>query len=279
MLRAGAADRRGVNAAIGSVTSLDGTPIAFRRVGAGAPVVTVHGGLGSAESWQSVAECLADRFEVFLYDRRGRGRSGFGTEPHTFEREVEDARAVLGVAGRGAALVGHSFGGAVALELARTAGVGELSKLVVYEPAVGVGDAIPPAAIAEMERLLAEHDSEQAVALGLKSLDDAGLVRAGAPASARPPAARAALAALAPTVPRELAAAGALGTDLSRYRAIRAPTRVLLGGASPARQEQTCRMLTRVLADGQLTVLPGQGHVAHTADPDAVADHVGTFLG
>jgi pimeloyl-ACP methyl ester carboxylesterase len=127
------------------VASRDGTTIGYRRLGAGPPVAAIHGGLGTSASWRAVAERLADRFEFFLVDRRGRGASGAGTLPHSLGREVDDARAVLAAAGRGAALIGHSYGGAAALEAARIADRAEISRLVLYEPGVGVAGLIPSA--------------------------------------------------------------------------------------------------------------------------------------
>jgi pimeloyl-ACP methyl ester carboxylesterase len=56
----------------GHVPSADGTRIACWRLGAGPPVVIVHGGLGSSLGWRPVAQRLAEHFEVFIYDRRGR---------------------------------------------------------------------------------------------------------------------------------------------------------------------------------------------------------------
>jgi pimeloyl-ACP methyl ester carboxylesterase len=79
------------------VRSADGTEIAYRRVGAGPPVVVMHGALASSLSWLAVAQRLADRFMFLLADRRGRGASGDGTARHALGRAVEDAQALLAV--------------------------------------------------------------------------------------------------------------------------------------------------------------------------------------
>lgn len=259
---------------MGLVTSPDGTRIAYRRVGAGPPVVVTHGGLGSSLSWLGVAERLADRFEFFLIDRRGRGASGDGISPHSLAREVDDARAVLQAAGPGAAMIGHSYGGAVALEAARAAEPGEIARLVLYEPGVRVAGLIPSAQIQRLDELVESGRLEEALDLGIEQLDAAGLVRSHGPQGLRPEA----VVQLAPTLPREIRAVDALGSDLARYATIELPTLLLIGTASPERQRHNCEALARVLRDVRVEWLQGLGHVAHNADPDQVADRIGSFL-
>lgn len=267
-----------MNAALEHVISPDGTRIAFRRVGSGPPLLTIHGGLGSWRSWSAVADRLADRFEVVLYDRRGRGDSDFGTEPHTFAREVQDALAVLDAVGPHVAVLGHSFGGAIALELALTV-ASRVKRVAVYEPAAGVGDVIGAEQIAAMQRLLDEGEPLASVELGFTALADAEFMQSAGPTASRSSAERAALAELAPTVPRELAAAASLGTDLGRYAAVRVPALVVAGDASPSRMRRGCAALAGTLPAGTLVELPGVAHVAHMTAPDLVAEHVRAFLG
>jgi pimeloyl-ACP methyl ester carboxylesterase len=59
-----------------SVTSKDGTSIAFDKLGDGPPVILVTGGSVDRSSNASLADALAPDFTVFNYDRRGRGPSG-----------------------------------------------------------------------------------------------------------------------------------------------------------------------------------------------------------
>jgi pimeloyl-ACP methyl ester carboxylesterase len=113
--------------------SRDGTRIAFTRLGSGPSVVLVDGAfcyreLGPAPE---LAPLLAQHFTVFVYDRRGRGKSG-DTPPYAIEREIEDLRAVVDEAGGTADVVGVSSGAALALQAVAN-GV-KLKKLVLYEP-------------------------------------------------------------------------------------------------------------------------------------------------
>jgi len=63
-----------------TITSPDGTRIAFHRRGAGAPLVLVHGtGAANAVAWTAVLPTLEEHFTVLSVDRRGRGESGDGS--------------------------------------------------------------------------------------------------------------------------------------------------------------------------------------------------------
>ena len=99
--------------------SKDGTVINYERSGQGPAVILVDGALCSRDfgPMPKLAPLLAPRFTVYVYDRRGRGRSG-DTKPYAREREVEDIAALIQEAGGSASIVGLSSGGALALEAA-----------------------------------------------------------------------------------------------------------------------------------------------------------------
>ena len=78
--------------------------------GEGRPrTLLLHGILGSSTNWRSFARRLQG--EVVLADLRGHGRSGTPAGPHTVEACARD----LGVLGDFDRVIGHSFGGKVAL--------------------------------------------------------------------------------------------------------------------------------------------------------------------
>lgn len=260
------------------VRSADGTRIAYRTIGTGPPIVAVHGGLGSSRSWEPVARLLGDRHEIFLVDRRGRGESGDGGDGHRLADEVDDVRAVIAVAGAGAALLGHSFGGALALELAAVAGPGEVGALVVYEPAVGVGGQIPDEQLAQLHQHVADGVPEQAVALSMRLLDEAGLLIADGPLSTLRLEPSPEFRRLAATVPREISAVAALDPDPARYAAIEVPVLVLIGERSPERARRNNEALAAAIPDATVVTLDGLGHVAHAAAPERVAAEIDRFL-
>src|SRR5580692_4174720 len=102
-----------------TVTSADGTTIAYDRTGAGDPVVLVAGAFSYRRypGQVKLAELLSARFTVYNYDRRGRGDSG-DTQPYAIEREIEDLAAVIGATGGEAHVWGLSSGAVLALEAA-----------------------------------------------------------------------------------------------------------------------------------------------------------------
>jgi proline iminopeptidase len=89
-------------------------------VGDGSPLVLMHGGPGSDHITMSPLQPLADRFTLIFYDHRCNGRStGADVSSMTWENLTADAdvlRQALGF--EKWAVLGHSFGGMVALEYA-----------------------------------------------------------------------------------------------------------------------------------------------------------------
>ena len=101
----------------GTVTTESGTPLAYWRSGKGPPLVLVHGTAADHSRWRPVLPALEERFTVYAIDRRGRGGSG-DSDDYAVEREFEDVAAVVDSLGEPVNLLGHSYGGLVALEAA-----------------------------------------------------------------------------------------------------------------------------------------------------------------
>lgn len=81
------------------VKSSDGTTIGYRQIGEGPGLVILHGSMSTGYNHIQLAEQLADRFTVYLPDRRGRGLSGPYRDGDTIESEVGDLLAVLAETG------------------------------------------------------------------------------------------------------------------------------------------------------------------------------------
>ncbi|MFO7546781.1 MAG: alpha/beta fold hydrolase, partial [Trueperaceae bacterium] len=118
-----------------TVRSSDGTEIAYFRSGTGSPLVTVHGATADHSAWNRLLPLLEPHVTVMAVDRRGRGASGDHPD-WDLEREFEDVAAVVDAVaaetGGAVALLGHSFGGAIALGGATL--TPNVRRLALYEP-------------------------------------------------------------------------------------------------------------------------------------------------
>ena len=117
-----------------TVTSKDGTTIAFDRSGHGPVVILVDGALqyrAFAQGMEQLAALLTQSFTVIQYDRRGRGDST-DKQPFAVKREIEDIEALIDEAGGPAFAYGISSGAALAMEAAIELGA-RIKKLAMYE--------------------------------------------------------------------------------------------------------------------------------------------------
>ncbi|QZQ53848.1 MULTISPECIES: alpha/beta fold hydrolase [unclassified Curtobacterium] len=254
-----------------TVISDDGTILACRTVGSGDPVVVVHGSLAVGAAWQHVAELLADQYRVTVFDRRGRGGSG-DADDYSIEREIQDVRAVLAAVGDRPVLIGHSFGGAVAAEVARGA---ELGALVLYEPGLRLDGPVGGPTVGIMERALVDGDFERVLETGWREV--VGVPDRAIRAAHASPTWGDQLA-LVDTWPRELRALDTLAVVPADFADIRVPTLVLRGTESAAWLRHSSEQIAGLIPAGSLVELEGQGHDAGAAAPGMVADSVRSFV-
>lgn len=99
-----------------SALDVDGARLAYRVDGSGADVVLIHAGVADMRMWDAVVAELAGRVRTIRLDLRGFGETT--AEPRAFSPSADVIALLdqLGVAS--ATVVGASFGGRVALELA-----------------------------------------------------------------------------------------------------------------------------------------------------------------
>ena len=122
-------------------TTHDGGPlIAGRRAGSGPPVLLLHGGPGLGFDYlRDLADELAQENDVGWYQQRGQEPSA-AERPYTVAADVGDARRVLDALGwQKAYVVGHSWGGHLALHVAEAMPERLLGVLAV-DPLGSVGD-------------------------------------------------------------------------------------------------------------------------------------------
>lgn len=253
-----------------TVTSKDGTTIAFDRLGSGPPVVLVCGGSVDRTADAAIAQELASNFTVFNYDRRGRGDSG-DTLPYAIDREVEDIEAVIGAAGGSAFLWGSSSGAVLALIAAESVPV---TKLALWEPPF-VPEAVPRPPedqVSQYETMIAEGRRGDAVEYFMtKVIGMPPEVAAGA----RTQPWWAATEALAHTLAYDARIMGDYSIPKDLAASLKVPTMVIAGGADFPWMRQTAQALAAALPDGQVRILEGQGH---DVDPGVLAPVLSEFF-
>jgi pimeloyl-ACP methyl ester carboxylesterase len=143
-------------------TNDDGALIAGRRAGSGPPVLLLHGGPGMGFDYlRDLAVELAEENDVAWYQQRGLEPSAVGG-PYTVAADVDDARRVLDALGWDKAyVVGHSWGGHLALHVAEAMPERLLGVLSV-DPLGSVGDGRWPEFDEEMFRRTPEDVRERA---------------------------------------------------------------------------------------------------------------------
>ena len=157
------------SAAVGSVTSADGTTIGYRQAGNGPGVVLVHGGGQSSQNLMSLAAALSDWFTVYVPDRRGRGMSGPYREVHGARKEIEDLAALLDRT-RAHNVFGLSVGALIAIEAART--LPAITRLALYEPPLEFDGITQTAWLPRYERELAAGHPGAALVTIMKGTAD-----------------------------------------------------------------------------------------------------------
>lgn len=127
--------------------TINGLELAYEVHGSGEPVLLIHGGIIADAMAPIMAEpVLADHYRLIRYHRRGYGTSSRSEHPSGLSDQVGDAMAILRQAGaRQAHIVGYSFGGAIALQLAI-----DVPQMVT---SVTLLDTVVPAGITESQVL------------------------------------------------------------------------------------------------------------------------------
>lgn len=256
-----------------TITSADGTTIAYERTGSGPPLILVDGAMcyRAAGPMRPLAAVLRDRFTVYTYDRRGRGESA-DTLPYAVAREVEDLQALVAQAGGQACVYAISSGAALTLRTA--AATPGITRLALYEP--------PFLAEVEDGARADEYTGRLHALLGAGRRGDAValfMAHVGLPSQAidgiRSQPGWAMLEAIAPTLAYDdtVLAGGRLPRDLAAR--ITAPTLLLAGGASPQPLQQAAKATAEALPAAEHRTLDGQ---THDVDPHALAPVLFEFL-
>jgi len=255
-----------------------------REAGAGPGVVCLHANASSSSQWRGLMDRLSASHHVLAPDSYGAGKSPDWPSDReiTLRDEVDFLAPVLARAGAPLALVGHSYGGAVAL-MAALAQPERVRALVLYEPtlfAVVDAQGPPPNGV---------DGIRQAVAAASAALDAGDRPAAAGhfidfwmgPGSwqATPPQRQPAITDAVAQVRRWAHALFTEPTPAQAFAALQMPVLYLLGGASPASAHAVAGVLCPVLPKVRVVTLPGLGHMAPVTHPEVVNAEIARFLG
>jgi pimeloyl-ACP methyl ester carboxylesterase len=246
-----------------TLSSRDGTTIAFDRSGQG-PALVLVGGAFEQRAWDSETAKLAalpfltQHFTVYHYDRRGRGDSS-DTLPFAVEREIEDIESLIDEAGGEAFAFGISSGAALAMEAA-IALPKKIRKLAMYEAPYNADQSAREAWKKYRKDLKAALEAgRKGEAVGLF------MMLVGMPAEHLEGMRQHPLwpmwEAIAPTLAYDAAALGdEADVPLERAARVSMPVLVMDGSESYPFMHTTAMSLAKAMPKGQQRTLQGQTH-------------------
>lgn len=255
----------------------------YREAGHGEAVVCLHANASSSAQWRALMDRLAPKFHVFAVDGYGAGRSPPWPADRraTLSDEVALLAPVLARAGGPYALVGHSYGAAVAL-IAALQCPRDVRALALYEPTLfSVIDAhAPPPNDADGIRRVA-RDAAAALAAGKPDTAAERFIDywmgnnawAATPEKRREP--------ILASIRNVQGWADALfgeTTPLAAFKALNVPILYLVGKASPASSRGVARLLTSMLPRVKVIEFDGLGHMGPITHPDIVNEVIAGFL-
>lgn len=258
-----------------TISSADGTRIAFETTGKGAPLILVGGAFcdrSARASGTPLAALLSHGFTVFSYDRRARGDSG-NTLPYAMDREIDDLAALLAHAGGDAYVFGNSSGALLAW-MGALRGL-SIRKLAMFEPPV----VVDRAALDAVESTAKDID----LAVDAHRLGDAAelfltkIVRMPPPIVTQMRGAPmwGSLEKLAHTLSWDVRMTARAAARLEEAKGLGTTTLILEGDGSPPWMREPMRALAKAMPSATLRTLEGQ---THNVDPDVLARALEAFF-
>jgi pimeloyl-ACP methyl ester carboxylesterase len=262
---------------------MQNTAVSFREVGTGTGVVCLHSSASTSGQWRSLMDVLARRFRVMAADLYGYGQSPAWADDRklTLADEASLVEPVFRAAGERFHLIGHSYGGAVALRAALDAPE-RIRSLVLVEPVLFA--------------LLLQEDPEQAAAREIASVrdDTIAAVECGelersaerfvdywmGPGSwsKLPDKRRAPIASAMRKVKSDWNALFTEPTPLAAFSKLAVNTLYIIGSESPASSRATARLLIPTLPSVTVVEMAGIGHMGILTHPEKFNAEIERFL-
>jgi lipase len=256
--------------------NVNGATLSYRKSGSGPIVVALHSTASSGRQWKNLTAHLEQKYTVITPDLSGYGGSSSwpGYASASLGGEANFVFSLIEKFGERVHLVGHSFGGAVALKIAMMR-PGWLRSLTLIEPALfhvlregSAGD----------EKLYREISAIAGVvnAAVCEGVPERGMARfvdfwngAGAWSNTTPHL-RVRLAGQIAQAINNFAAGFAECWHLKMARAITCPTLAIMGLESPFCSQRVTEMLAETIPAARLAMVPGAGHMVPLTDPHII---------
>ncbi len=254
-----------------------------REAGSGLAVVCIHSNASSSAQWRGLMDLLSQSHLVLAPDSYGSGKSPdwHSNREITLRDEIDFIEPVFAKAGIPFALVGHSYGAAIAL-MAALSNPGRVRALAIYEPTLfAVVDAqLPPPngadgirnAVLAAGKALDAGDREAAAGHFIDFWMGSGSWKA------TPPQRKPAIADSVANVRRWSHALFSEPTPVQAFAALEMPILYMLGESSPESAHAVARVLLPVLPRVQVVEFPGLGHMAPVTHPEAINAAVAKFF-
>lgn len=255
----------------------------LREAGTGPGVVCLHANASSSGQWRGLMDLLAPRFRVLAPDSYDSGKSPQWPSDRIIRLRDEVAliEPVLAKAGSPLALVGHSYGAAVAL-IAALANPGRVRAMALYEPTLfALVDAETPApnqaegirsAVADASAALDAGDRDAAAERFIDYWMGTGTWKQ-TPEQRKLP-----IVASVANVRRWAHALFTEPTSLQAFRSLDLPVLYMIGKRSTSSAHGVARLLTSALPRVELMEFENLGHMGPVTDPDPVNAAIRRFL-
>jgi pimeloyl-ACP methyl ester carboxylesterase len=255
----------------------------YREAGAGEPIVLLHCSSGSSGAWLPVMNQLGRDYRVLAPDLLSYGRSAPWPRGAVFtpDQELGFVQAILDVAGRPVHLVGHSYGGTVALNAARRFPLGVASLTL-----------IEPVAFHLLRRADESDGWREIAALAERHLELVGAGRDEAAAEVfvtywsgkkawqqMPDAARDSAVRSAAKVAAEWRLMFGLEDELDGIALIEAPTLLVCGGRTRTPARWVVEILRQALPRARYHEIADAGHMSPLTHPACIADAIRRHVG
>jgi len=255
----------GVNAQ--EIITSDGIAFACKEYGHGEPVVALHCSASNGRQWRPLADGLGERFRIVAPDGFGYGESRpwHGFRPFRLTDEAAIVRALAAQSGDPVHLIGHSYGGGVALRAALEVPE-RIRTLTLIEPSAfhllrlaGEHEAGLFAEIRSVAETISQCVANGDYAAGMECF--IGYWSGPGTWQKLDSSRRRAFAAKAARVALDFNALINESLGLTAYHRLAMPVLLIEGSRSPKPSRRICQLLAGTMPNATSIIIPGVGHM------------------